>query len=187
MGDLNENGLAKRKKQEPLHHRADCRSRRREPANGVILPQGGIGGGWMFYVKDGILTYLYNLVGLRHFVVTATQPLTAGTHQVRMEFAYDGGGLAKGGGVTLLVDGKSVGQGRVEQTAPMVFSADETSNVGVKHGSPMTPDVPAAGSEFNGAVNVIVIENVGREPRPFTIARRRAQHDCRATVVASNH
>ncbi len=43
----------------------------------------------------------------------------------------------------------------------MVFSADETSDVGVKHGSPMTPDVPAAGSEFNGAVNVIVIETSG--------------------------
>jgi hypothetical protein len=67
----------------------------------VILSQGGISGGWMFYVKDGVLTYLYNFVSLESFVVTATQPLTAATHQVRMEFAYDGGGLAKGRTVTL--------------------------------------------------------------------------------------
>ena len=59
-----------------------------------------------------------------------------------MEFAYDGGGLAKGGTVTLYIDGKAVGNGRLEQTIPMVFSADETSDVGVKHGSPMKPDMP---------------------------------------------
>ena len=34
-----------------------------------------------------------------------------GKHQVRMEFAYDGGGLAKGGNVTLYYDGKPVGHG----------------------------------------------------------------------------
>ena len=39
-----------------------------------------------------------------------------------MEFAYDGGGLAKGGNVTLYYDGKSVGTGRVEHTEPMLFS-----------------------------------------------------------------
>ncbi len=110
MGGLNENGLVN-VKNKSHSITAQIVVPDGEPANGVILSQGGIGGGWMFYVKDGKLTYLYNFVGLRHFVVTATQPLTAGTHQVRMEFAYDGGGLAKGGGVTLLVDGKSVGRG----------------------------------------------------------------------------
>ncbi len=81
-------------------------------------------------------------VGLKQYVITSTQALSPGKHQVRMEFAYDGGGLAKGGTVTLYIDGKSVGMGRVEQTAPMVFSADETSDVGLKRGSPMTPDIP---------------------------------------------
>jgi arylsulfatase A-like enzyme len=58
-------------------------------------------------------------------------------------------------------DGKAVGQGRVESTAPMVFSADETSDVGVKRGSPMTPDMPPEKSAFNGTVLVIVIETSG--------------------------
>ena len=35
--------------------------------------------------------------------------MPSGKHQVRMEFAYDGGGLAKGGAVTLYVDGNEVG------------------------------------------------------------------------------
>ncbi len=160
MGGLNENGLVN-VKNKSHSVTAQVVVSEVDRANGVILSQGGIAGGWMLYVKNGTLTYLYNLAGLRHFVVTATQPLSSGTHQVRMEFAYDGGGLAKGGGVTLFIDGKAVGSGRVEQTLPMVFSADETSDVGVKHGSPMTPDMPPRESAFNGTVNVVVVETSG--------------------------
>ena len=47
-----------------------------------------------------------------------------------MEFKYDGGGLAKGGDVSLFVDGKKDGEGRVDTTVPMLFSADETCDVG---------------------------------------------------------
>ena len=57
-----------------------------------------------------------------------------------MEFKYDGGGLAKGGTVSLFVDGKKDGEGRVEQTVPMLFSADETCDVGKETGSPVSPD-----------------------------------------------
>ena len=115
----------------------------------------------MFYVKDGKLTYIYNFLGLQKFVVASTQVLPPGKHQIRMEFAYDGGGLAKGGTVTLLIDGKAVGEGRVDRTVPAVFSADETSDVGVKRGSPITPDMPPEKSAFNGTVDVVVIETSG--------------------------
>ncbi len=67
----------------------------------------------------------------------------------------------KGSNVTLYIDGKAVGNGRVEQTAPMVFSADETSDVGLKRGSPMIPDMPSGKSAFNGTVQVVVIETGG--------------------------
>jgi arylsulfatase len=88
-------------------------------------------------------------------------PVPSGTHQVRMEFAYDGGGLAKGGNVTLYIDGKSVGTGRVDATAPAVFSADELSDVGFKGGSPMTPGMTSAKSHFNGTVQVVAIDISG--------------------------
>ena len=65
-----------------------------------------------------------------------------------MEFAYDGGGLGKGGNVTLYVDGDKIGEGRVDATVPMIFSADETCDVGSDTGSPVsddyTPAEPAA-------------------------------------------
>jgi arylsulfatase len=80
-----------------------------------------------------------------------------------MEFKYDGGGLAKGGEVTLYIDGKAAGSGRLERTTPAVFSADETSDVGIKHGSPMTSDMPPGKNAFNGTVDVVVIETSGEE------------------------
>ena len=60
-----------------------------------------------------------------------------------MEFKYDGGGLAKGGDVTLYYDGKAVGSGRVERTEPMGYSADEACDVGSDSGSPASPDYGA--------------------------------------------
>ena len=81
-----------------------------------------------------------------------------GHHQVRMEFKYDGGGLAKGGDVTLYVDGKQVGKGRVERTVPMAFSADETCDVGKEAGSPVSPDYGPTGNEFSGEVNWVQID-----------------------------
>jgi arylsulfatase len=160
MGGLNENGIVN-VKNKSHSITAELRIPEGVTPNGVILSQGGIGGGWIFYVKDGILKYHYNFLGLKQFVICATTPLTAGQHQVRMEFAYDGGGLAKGGTVTLYTDGKAVGNGRVEQTVPMVFSADETSDVGIKLGSPMTPEMPPEKNAFNGTVMVVVIETKG--------------------------
>ena len=162
MGGLNENAVVNLKnRSHSVTAQVDVPDQ--TTPNGVIFSQGGIGGGWMLYVKDGTLTYLYNFLGLRQWLVKSTTPLASGTHQVRMEFAYDGGGPAKGATVTLYIDGTSAGSGRIEQTVPLVFSADETSDVGVKRGSPMTPDVPPEKSEFNGTVKVVVIEAEGED------------------------
>jgi hypothetical protein len=69
--------------------------------------------------------------------LTTTSPLPAGTHQVRMEFTYDGGGMGKGAAVTLYVDGQKVGEGRVGRTHALFFSMDETTKVG---GEPVSED-----------------------------------------------
>ena len=127
-------------------------------AEGVIIAQGGSVNGWSLYAKGGKLKYCYNFFGIDVSFVEATQPIPAGNHQVRMEFKYDGGGTAKGGGVTLYVDGKSVGQGRIERTVPMAFSADETCDVGKETGSPVSPDYGPTGNEFSGEVNWVQID-----------------------------
>ena len=66
-------------------------------AQGVIIAQGGSIGGWSLYAKDGRLRYCYNLLGVQRFYVGSDAEIPAGTHQVRMEFDYDGPGLGKGG------------------------------------------------------------------------------------------
>jgi arylsulfatase A-like enzyme len=127
-------------------------------AEGVILAQGGAFAGWSLYTKDGRPTYCYNLLGLQHFTVEGDETVPTGTHQVRMEFAYDGGGLAKGGTVTLYLDGAKVGEGRVEATVPMLFSGDETADVGRDTGSPVSNDYDVEGSVFTGKVKWVQID-----------------------------
>ena len=127
-------------------------------ANGVIIAQGGAFAGWSLYAKDGKLKYCYNHLGLRLFFVESNKPIPEGHHQVRMAFQYDGGGLAKGGSVLLYVDAEAVGQGRVEVTLPMVFSADETCDVGRGTGSAVSPDYDPRHNEFSGEVNWVRID-----------------------------
>jgi len=97
---------------------------------GVIVAQGGAFGGWTLYLHQGRPTYCYNLLGLGHVKVTGDAAVPAGEHQIRMEFAYDGGGLGKGGNIALYLDGTQVADGRLDMSIPMVFSADETTDVG---------------------------------------------------------
>ena len=100
-------------------------------AEGVIIAQGANIGGWSLYAKDGKLKYCYNLGGFKHFYRRGdARRFPPGEHQVRMEFAYAGGGLGKGGKVTLYIDGKKVGEGDIAATLAMVFSADDGCDVG---------------------------------------------------------
>jgi hypothetical protein len=62
--------------------------------------------------------------------------------------------------VSLFIDGAAVGEGRVAATLPMVYSADETSDVGLKRGSPMA-DMMSRGNNFTGTVDGVVIETTG--------------------------
>ncbi|RUU44600.1 arylsulfatase [Mesorhizobium sp. M6A.T.Ce.TU.002.03.1.1] len=124
-------------------------------AEGVIVAQGGNIGGWSLYVKGGKLKYCYNLIGVKHFFAESKERIPQGSHQVRMEFAYAGGGLGKGGVVTLFVDGMQVGEGKVEATAAMVFSADDGTDVGCDTGAPVSPDYGPQDNEFNGTVRGI--------------------------------
>lgn len=127
-------------------------------AQGVIVAQGGICGGWSFYVKDGKLKYCYNLLGIHRFYTEGTTVLTPGEHTVRMEFAYEGGGPGKGGKIALYLDGRKDGEGGVAATEPVLFSADDTCDVGVDAGSPISEDYGSQGNAFNGDVKGVLIE-----------------------------
>lgn len=121
-------------------------------ADGVIISQGANIGGWCLYAKDGKFKYCYNWGGLKHFIVESADAMSAGEHQVRMEFAYDGGGLGKGGLATLFIDGTKVGEGRVDATLANIFSADDGLDVGKDTGAPVSPEYGSENNGFNGKV-----------------------------------
>ncbi|MCP4285705.1 MAG: arylsulfatase [Gammaproteobacteria bacterium] len=128
-------------------------------ANGAIIVQGGRFGGWALYVKEGVPAYDYNFLGLQRFTIASKEKLDPGKATIRFEFAYDGGGLAKGGTGTLYVNDRKVGEGRIPRTQPMIFSADETADVGIDLA---TPVVETIGSErrsrFTGRIPKVTVE-----------------------------
>ena len=128
------------------------------PANGVIIAQGGAFGGWTMYARDGQLAYCYNLFGIHRFKVYGSGVIPAGERQLRMEFTYDGGGLGKGGLARLFVDGAPVGEGRIDGTVPMVFSADETTDLGRDSGTSVTDDFASGGGRFNGRIHWVELD-----------------------------
>ena len=127
-------------------------------AEGVIIAQGANFGGWAIYARKGRLKYIYNFLGLDMYEVEAADPLPPGDHQVRLEFAYDGGGLGKGGTATLYCDGSKMAEGRVEHTHLFIFSADSTALVGNKFGAPIGPDLKIEGNPFNGTIKGVQID-----------------------------
>jgi arylsulfatase len=132
-------------------------------AEGVIISQGANIGGWSLYAKGGKLKYCYNWGGFRHFFVESAQVLPAGQHQVRMEFDYAGGGLGKGGKATLYVDGQKVGEGAVDATLAMVYSADDGLDIGEDSGAPVSPDYGPVGNGFNGEVKGVQLSIIPDE------------------------
>jgi hypothetical protein len=128
-------------------------------ANGVILCQAGRFGGWSLYLKEGKPTYTYNLLGLQRFTITADKAVSAGKVTIRYEFVYDGGGLAKGGVGTILVNGEKVAAGRIDRTQPLVFSGDEGADVGEDGETPVVEDygIPPP-YEFTGKIAKVTVQ-----------------------------
>ncbi len=167
MGRLSENSVVNIKNRSHSVT-ADSRDPRRDDANGVIVAQGGAFGGWALYVKDGRRRTATTSSGCSGSRPTVTGRSPAGEHQIRMEFTYDGGGLAKGGTATLYVDGKKVGEGRVDSTEPMVFSGDETTDVGSDTATPVSDDYGIKDSGFTGRIELGPDPTSMRPPRTST-------------------
>lgn len=132
----------------------------KDGGKGVILTQGGRFGGWSFYVKNGKPEFTYNFLGMERFVVSSAKKLPQGKSTVKVDFAYDGGGLGKGGDLTISLNGETIAKGRVEKTQPNVFSADETADVGLDNQTPVAEGIGYGPLEtkFTGKINKVLVE-----------------------------
>lgn len=109
-----------------------------EHASGMLITQGGRFGGWGFYLDRGHLVFAYNLADLERYEIRSSALVGRGARQLEATFAYDGDGLGKGGVITLRVDGREVGSGRIAQTLRRRHSIDETMDVGCDTGTPVS-------------------------------------------------
>ncbi len=103
-------------------------------AEGVIVAESDHLGGFTLYVKDGKLTHTYSMMGVFVFKQVAEEELPTGEITVRMEFAADEAKPATGGEVTLYVDDRPVGKGRMDHTVPIRFSAYAGMDIGRDNG-----------------------------------------------------
>jgi arylsulfatase A-like enzyme len=126
-------------------------------ANGVILAQGGKFGGWSVYAKDGHPAFTYNHVGLREYTTTASEQV-AGKATITVDFAYDGNGRGKGGTVTISINGKQVGSGRVDNTNANIFSADDAADVGIDEGTNVSSAYRQHDNRFTGRIEKVKID-----------------------------
>jgi arylsulfatase A-like enzyme len=126
-------------------------------ANGMIVTQGGLFGGWALYMEKGKPTFHYNTVNLYHYSIASPQVLATGKHTLVVDFKYDGGGLGKGGTATLSADGKKIAEGRIERTVPIRYALDEGLDVGEDTGTPvdLSYDVPF---KFTGTLGKVTID-----------------------------
>jgi arylsulfatase len=128
-------------------------------ANGVILTQGGRFGGWSLYAKDGKPAYTYNFLGLERFTVASDTAIPPGPAEIVLDFVYDGGGYGKGGKASLAVNGTKVAEGRIAKTQPLIFSADETADVGLDNQTPVAEGIGIGRDEtrFTGRIERVEV------------------------------
>jgi len=100
----------------------------------VIVAEADHMGGFSLWVADGKLTHTYSMMGVFVYRQQADEPLPAGEVTVRMEFAADAPKPATGGEVTLYINDRPVGKGRMDHTVPIRFSAYAGMDIGRDNG-----------------------------------------------------
>lgn len=125
--------------------------------NGVIATQGGLFGGWALYFEKGKPVFSYSFPNGERWRIAAREALPAGKQKLVMNFTYDGGGVGKGGAVSVLANGKEVAKGHIGRTVPFRFSTEETLDIGEDTGTPvdLSYDIPA---RFSGGLEKVVFE-----------------------------
>lgn len=134
--------------------------------DGVIITQGGRFAGYGFYINKGKPTFDWNMVGLKHVVWAAPDPLPAGKHTLVFDFKYDGlgagtlafnnaSGIGQSGTGTLSVDGTVVATQAMEHVIPLILAWDENMDIGSDTGTPVNDAVYKVPFAFTGTIDAL--------------------------------
>lgn len=133
-------------------------------AEGVLIAQGGISGGYAMYVKDKKLHYVHNYLGLEQFKVVSETDVPEGKVLLRYEFEPTGEPeMSKGKGSPgrgqLYIDGKLVGQTEFPYTVPITFGIEGLS-CGYDFGESVTHEYNAPYT-FTGVIDKVTVDLSG--------------------------
>ena len=128
-----------------------------DKAQGMVVTHGGLEGGYGLYLRDGKPTFVYNFLSVERFTFAAKNSLPKGKWTLVVDFKYDGGGMGKGGSLTMSANGTTIAEGRLEKTIPMQFSLGEGLDIGMDVSSPVdfTYKLPFA---FTGRIEQVTID-----------------------------
>jgi arylsulfatase A-like enzyme len=128
-------------------------------ANGVLYALGGFSGGLTLYVKDGTLSYEYNLFEIARTHIKAKDKLPTGKVKIEVETSYVEPKPAGPLKVVLKVNGKEVASGVVPVSAPLMFTANDGLDFGIDLGSPVGLEYyDQAPFKFNGKIEQARVE-----------------------------
>ena len=130
-------------------------------AEGVLFSLGGISSGFTVYLDKGFLKAEYNTMTLDRYKIASASAIPTGKVKIEVETRYDTMERMAPATLTLTVNGKQVGQGRIERSVPGVHTASETFDVGVDLGSPVSLDYyDRAPFRFSGKIEKINIKYI---------------------------
>jgi arylsulfatase A-like enzyme len=134
------------------------------PANGAegpICAVGGIGSGWSMYVKDQKLVYCYNNNGERYYVRSEGEIPRGVKVNLRYEFEKTGQEKFGAGGIgRLYMNGNKVGEGDIPHTVRYTYAFDETFDLGIDTGTPVT-DEYKTNARFTGIIEEVIVDLSG--------------------------
>ncbi|MBB4802600.1 arylsulfatase [Flavobacterium nitrogenifigens] len=106
-------------------------------AEGMIVTQGGIVGGYGLYIQNGKPSFVYNNLALERPTISGKDALPKGKVKLLVNFKYEGkeNEVGKGATVSLSVNGSQVAQGHLDRTIPAQISLGEGLDVGMDIGS----------------------------------------------------
>lgn len=151
-------------------------------ANGVIYALGGFSGGLALYVKDGVLSYEYNLFEIQRSHIKADGKLPSGKTKIEVETSYVERRPAGPLKVVIKVNGDEVASGEVPVSAPLGFTSNDALDFGIDLGSPVSIEYyDQAPFEFDGTIESAEVKYLGDDAtlngedereieRPFGVA-----------------
>jgi arylsulfatase len=132
-------------------------------AEGVIITQGGRFAGWGLVVLGGKPVWAYKRTQQKKDGIRIERPdkVRPGKHTLTLDFTYGGkpGEFGKGGSFVLSVDGEKAAERAVDATVPLIYSVDETLDVGEDRGTPIVEGyADKMPSRFTGKLDKLMIE-----------------------------